>query len=90
MTVRAKVRLTESTELAWAYPGSRAGLGARKLRFDCQYDDSIPEDMRFQKATPSGHIELLVENPAALAQMKLGHYYYVDFNMVAADEPQGG
>lgn len=82
MTVRAKLMLTESTELSWG-----ASSGTRRLRFDCQYDDGIPEDMRFQKATPSGHIELLIDNPSALGEMKLGNQYYVDFNPCSDDEP---
>jgi hypothetical protein len=53
--------------------------GNTTLRFDCQYDDTIPEDKRFQKATPSGHAEMTVDNPAAIAYFELGKTYYVDF-----------
>lgn len=71
MTVRAKVVLCGVTEHSW---------GGKTLRFDTQYDATIPEDQRFQKATPSGHIEMQIDNPAALAQFKLGEPYYVDFS----------
>ena len=74
MTVRAKMRLisVEMTE------GGRA-----HLHFECQYDQTIPEDMKFQKATPSGHIKMTVDNPAAVEQFKRpGATYYVDFNLV--------
>lgn len=67
--VRAKLVLRSATP---------EGEGKR-LRFDTQYDDTIPEDQRFQKATPSGHAELVVDNPAAVAQFKEGQAYYVDF-----------
>lgn len=69
MTVRAKLTLTAVTEM----------LYGKRLRFDAQYDSSIPEDQRFQKATPSAHAEFQIDNPAALEQFKLGAAYYVDF-----------
>ena len=60
-----------------------AGLTQYKIvRFDAQYDQSIPEDQRFQKATPTGHIEMQIDNPAALEQLIPGKYYYVDFSPV--------
>lgn len=67
--VRAKLRLSSVTP---------QGEG-RLLRFDAQYDDKTPEDQRFQKATPSGHAELVVDNPAALDKFEAGKAYYVDF-----------
>ena len=71
MTVRAKLQLNSMTELAW---------GGKTLRFVAQYDPSIPEDQRFQKATPCAQAEFQIDNPAALEQFKLGEYYYVDFS----------
>lgn len=71
MAVRAKLKLTEVTETAW---------GSKKLRFDAQYAPDVPEDQRFQKATPSAHAEFCIDNPAALEQFKLGDVYYVDFS----------
>jgi len=71
MSVRAKLQLTSETKHTW---------GGKTLRFDCRYDDSIPEDQRFQKATPSGSIELQIDNPAALEKFELGKSYYADFS----------
>lgn len=75
MTVRAKLKLTSTKQTKW-HPGHE---GQTSLRFEAQYDATIPEDQRFQKATPSGHCELVIDNPAALAQFELGKDYYVDF-----------
>ncbi|MFW6027562.1 MAG: hypothetical protein ACOC91_02020 [bacterium] len=75
MTVRAKLCLTEIVE--------HAGTGAKTLKFQAQYDDSIPEDRRFSQATPSGHVELYVDNPSALERFRLGESYYVDFTPAA-------
>ena len=69
-TVRAKMRLTAVTD----HEG-----GSRTLKFWTQYDPSIPEDQRFQKATPSGSIEMMVDNQAVLPHFVLGKHYYVDF-----------
>ena len=68
--VRAKFKVTGIEE---HYPGSR------KVTFSTQYDASIPEDVRFNKATPSGRIEMQIDNPAVLVQLPLGQSFYVDF-----------
>jgi hypothetical protein len=82
MTVRAKFQLAERTDLFW-------GGGAR-LKFHVNYDPTIPEDQRFAKATPSGEFTIHIDNPLALAQFKLGDYYYVDFNPVMPAEATDG
>lgn len=73
MTVRAKLVLTESTDLHW---------GGKRLKFEARYDSSIPEDQRFQQATPNASAEFLIDNPSALAQFKIGDAYYVDFSPI--------
>jgi len=69
MTVRAKFTLTEITLM----PGTM-----RRLKFQAVYDPSVPEDQRFQKATPWGEFSMNVDNPAALEQFELGKAYYFD------------
>lgn len=82
MTVRAKVKLTHISEVKF-----HKDLPAQTtLRFNCQYDQTIPEDQRFQKATPSGFIELQIDNPAALEQFELNKCYYVDFTPESTGE----
>lgn len=68
--VRAKFQLAEITLLAYG--------DAKKLKFTAQYDQTIPEDLRFQKASPWGQFEIIIDNPAALSYFKLGNYYYFD------------
>jgi hypothetical protein len=70
MTVRAKFTVTEVTHMQGT---------SKRLKFTAQYDSSIPEDQRFQKATPWGQFEMVVDNPAALEQFELGKAYYLDF-----------
>ena len=49
------------------------------IYFHAEYDTAIPEDQRFQKATPTGEIKMQIDNPAALEFFKPGNAYYVDF-----------
>jgi hypothetical protein len=71
MSVRAKFVLHSITNHHWS-------AGSKTLHFSAQYDTTIPEDQRFQEATPSGSFEMLCNNPAALAQFELGKAYYFD------------
>jgi len=43
-----------------------------------------PEDVSFSKATPSGKLEFLCTNPAAIDQLKEGQSFYVD--LIPIDE----
>ncbi|TAM50208.1 MAG: hypothetical protein EPN57_20525 [Paraburkholderia sp.] len=72
MPVRAKFMLSEVTTNSY-------NPAAKKFKFTAQYDPSIPEDQRFQKATPWGEFEMQVDNPAAAVQFELGKQYYIDF-----------
>lgn len=49
------------------------------VNFSTVYDPNIPEDQRFQKATPCGDIKMQIDNPEALKQFQPGKSYYVDF-----------
>ena len=71
--VRAKFMLLEVRQHSYTQHG-------RTLVFGPQYDASIPEDQRFAQATPSGHFEMFVDNPAALQQLELGKQYYFDIS----------
>jgi hypothetical protein len=55
---------------------------ARTLVFEPRYTKSVEEDKRFSKATPSGKLEMTVDNPAVLKSFegKIGQAYYLDFS----------
>lgn len=72
MTIRALFTVTGITRNHWN-PDSAT------IRFDCQYDQQIPEDQRFYDATPTGHVEMLVNNPRAIEEFALGKKFYADF-----------
>lgn len=72
MTVRAKFTLISVTQ--------HANWSGKTLKFQALYDQSIPEDQRFQKATPSGSFEMTVDNPSVLDELVLGKAYYFDMS----------
>lgn len=71
---RCKLRLTHAEDIA----------GGKKLTFHTQYDPSIPEDVSFSKASPSGQLSIDVTNPRALEMFEVGNDYY--FDAVPCDE----
>lgn len=75
MTVRCKMVLSEIKKKSY---------GTTVFVFSTQYDSGIPEDQRFQKATPSGFMEIHVDNPAVLEEYKLGQAYYFDMTPAPA------
>lgn len=77
MTVRAKFTVTEKTSYAYNSQSVR-------IKLTPQYDQSIPEDQRFAKATPSGEFWMQVDNPAAAEALELGAAYYVDLTKAEA------
>jgi hypothetical protein len=53
---------------------------ARTVVLQAEYDATIEEDRRFAQATPTGRLEMFVDNPAALAQLPIGSVHYLDFS----------
>lgn len=81
-TVKAKFQLQEIRQ----YMSYGNVINQNKtLIFRPVYDERIPEDIRFQKFTPSGQFEMQVNGPA-LEFFKLGKYYYFDASEV---NPEG-
>lgn len=68
--VRAKFRVESVTHHAH---------GARTVKLSAVTADGIPENERFHKWTPSGSIEMAVDNPAAFEQFVPGAFYFIDF-----------
>lgn len=74
MNVRAKFKVTEIIETKFAPTYSQT-----KIVLAPQYDQKVAEDVSFSKATPTGRIEMQIDNPVALAAMPIGTTFYVDF-----------
>ena len=69
--VRAKFQLQQITQ----YQST-----GKSVVFRPMYDQTIPEDQRFAKATPSGEFTMYVDNEAALNQLEIGKQYYFDIS----------
>jgi hypothetical protein len=51
----------------------------RKVKLYAQHDDGQPENTRYAKATPTGTIEMTIDNPPAAEVFAPGKVFYVDF-----------
>ncbi len=77
-TVRAKFAVTQiiKTVVAPNYPEQV------KIVLEPRYDQKVAEDVSFCKATPSGRMEMTIDNPIAIERMPIGQQFYVDFTPV--------
>jgi hypothetical protein len=76
--VRGKFQVIKVARVSWS-------PHAVEVTLSSHYDSSIEEDRKYAKATPSASITMLVDNPAASEQLKLGEYFYVDFTEVVPE-----
>lgn len=89
-TIRAKFRCTTveqsssvPTEVKTYPPLGEASTRLtwpRTFRFMPVYDQNVPEDKRYAQATPSGSLQMQVDNPGV--SFEPGKDYYLDFTPV--------
>jgi hypothetical protein len=79
VTTRAKFRCTGYTTTRW---GAQADP-THAYEFQAMYDPDQPEDERFAKATPTGSLKFVVDNPSV--SFEPGASYYIDITPV--DDP---
>jgi len=90
-TVRAKLRcntvemfsLTPQKVMNWSagqQVETEEMTWSRTYRFIVEYDPSVPEDQRYCRATPSGELRIVVDNPDV--SFVPGKSYYLDFTEV--------
>ena len=72
--IRAKFSLVEIRSNQY----NKSVEPVKTLIFEPRYDQDIPEDVRFLMATPTGRLEMRVDNPKALEYFELNKYYYFD------------
>lgn len=66
-------------------------VNGAQVRFECHYNSAdTKEDQAFSEATPSGHMELYVSNPTALAILKEGDYCHIDITPIVVPEKAEG
>lgn len=72
--VRAKFKVT-AIEYYHYSPGSA------RVKLSAIHDTTTPENERFSKATPSGELSMMIDNPPAVQEFQLGKSYYLDFTL---------
>jgi hypothetical protein len=81
--VRGKFRVTRITQDAWMTDGQRiVQLGAV---YKDPASDELKENTMYHKSTPSGTIEMQVDNPEAAKFFELNRVVYVDFSPAPKD-----
>ena len=79
--VRAKFKVDSITRFAYS-------KGATVMFSPVYSDDPASENRAFWTATPSGRIEMAINNPASADVFELGREYYVDFTATAPVAPK--
>lgn len=57
-------------------------MGRRESDFPLHLRSVAEGDQSFAKATPSGFVEMTVDNPVVASQLVIGKAYYVDFTPI--------
>lgn len=70
--VRGKFTLQSITQHSWSPT-------AQTFKFGAIYDTATEENRKFTKATPTGTLEMTVDNPPAQVFFEIGKSYYLDF-----------
>lgn len=78
MSVRCKFRCAAITDI----PVDGGPSTTKQVVFNTEWDPTIPEDERFTKATPWGNLDIYIDNPAAIAELEVGKFYYLDLTPV--------
>lgn len=77
MAIRAKMRLS-----AIVTNQHTPTYATKTAKFSAVYDSTLPEDQKFQKATPSASAEFQIDNPPAIDQLVPGKDYFFDISEV--------
>ena len=73
MTVRAKFYVSKLD------PYSPPSTGGEVVLFPVYSEDPNHENKKFWDATPSGTIQMIINNPAAFERFTMDKQFYVDF-----------
>lgn len=51
---------------------------AKRIVLETRYDNTVPEDQAFTKYTPSGRLDVIIDNPSVTNQLNVGDNVYID------------
>lgn len=78
MSVVAKFRVSSIEDFGYS----------KQIKLSAVYEGSLgenEENKRFTKATPSGEIKMMVDNPYASDQFEVGQEWYITFEPVSKE-----
>lgn len=75
MIARCKFQVTN---ILPSYPGAPPDSTAKRVRFETRYDNTVDEDKAFTKYTPSGALDVVIDNPAITDNLRVGQHVYLD------------
>lgn len=78
-TARCKFQITS---ILPAYPNNEPDSPPRRVVFETRYDIDIAEDQAFTKYTPSGRLDVIIDNPKVTDQLKVGDNVYLDITKI--------
>jgi len=81
MTARCKFQITN---LIPAYSNTEPTSDAKRVVFETRYDNTVTEDQAFTKYTPSGRLDVIIDNPAVTSALAVGDFVYVDITKIGA------
>jgi hypothetical protein len=77
--IRAKMTLSEIRTSEWGCQSKKQGE-SKNFIFTAVYDPNLPGDRRYAECyRANARLEMQVDNPAAIEQLKLGQTFYLDF-----------
>ena len=62
------------------------GVSSETVRFSAVYGPEGSANRAWATSTPSGSLEMQINNPKAFGHFKIGAYYFVDLQEVGVDD----
>jgi len=79
MIARCKFQVTNVLP---AYPNSEPESTAKRLVLETRYDNTVAEDQAFTKYTPTGRMDVVIDNPNVTSQLNVGDHVYIDITKI--------
>jgi hypothetical protein len=79
MTARCKFQITS---ILPAYPNTDPSSDAKRVVFETRYDNTVAEDQAFTKYTPTGRMDVMIDNPSVTNQFAVGDNVYIDITKI--------
>lgn len=79
MIARCKFQVTN---ILPAYSTTEPTSDAKRVVFETRYDNTVVEDRVLTKYTPSGRMDVIIDNPAVTGRLAVGDVVYIDITKI--------